>query len=118
MPSSPGAAFNSAALHDRVRTLSSDADASDWPPALLLAVQSDRGLVGLRLPGPVSAPGRSRRGARASFTVLPSSLLVDGLSKIPPLVAALDWVKANRPAAMLYSDSLQRHCVLLLARGR
>jgi hypothetical protein len=44
-----------------------------------------------------------------AVTVLPSFFLVGGLSKVPPPVAALDWVKANRPAAILYSDQLRRH---------
>ena len=47
--------------------------------------------------------------ALIAVTVLPSYFLVGGLSKVPPPVAALDWVKANRPAAILYSDQLRRH---------
>jgi hypothetical protein len=47
--------------------------------------------------------------ALIAVTVLPSFFLVGGLTKVPPPVAALDWVKANRPAAILYSDQLRRH---------
>jgi 4-amino-4-deoxy-L-arabinose transferase-like glycosyltransferase len=47
--------------------------------------------------------------ALAAVTVLPSFFLVGGLGKVPPPVAGLAWVKANRPAAILYSDSLRRH---------
>src|SRR5262245_54256424 len=46
--------------------------------------------------------------ALASVTVLPSFFLVGALSKGPPPVAGLDWVKANRPNAILYSGSLRR----------
>ena len=45
----------------------------------------------------------------AAVTVLPSFFLVGALSKVPPPVAGLDWVKANRPTAILYSGSLRRH---------
>jgi 4-amino-4-deoxy-L-arabinose transferase-like glycosyltransferase len=44
-----------------------------------------------------------------AVTVLPSFFLVGGLSKVPPPVAALEWVKSNHPAAILYSDQLRRH---------
>ena len=47
--------------------------------------------------------------ALAAFAVLPSFFLIGGLSKVPPPVAGLDWVKANRPNAILYSGSLRRH---------
>src|SRR5262249_8935524 len=47
--------------------------------------------------------------ALASVTVVPSFFLVGALSKVPPPVAGLDWVKANRPNAILYSGSLRRH---------
>ena len=47
--------------------------------------------------------------ALAAFVVLPSFFLIGGLSKVPPPVAGLDWVKANRPNAILYSGSLRRH---------
>jgi hypothetical protein len=47
--------------------------------------------------------------AFAAVTVLPSFFLVGGLSKVPPPVAGLAWVKANRPDAILYSGSLRRH---------
>jgi MFS family permease len=43
------------------------------------------------------------------LTVLPSFFLVGGLRKAPPPVAALEWVRSNRPSAILYSDSLRRH---------
>ena len=33
--------------------------------------------------------------ALAAFVVLPSFFLIGGLSKVPPPVAGLDWVKAN-----------------------
>jgi hypothetical protein len=91
--------------------LSADAvhHAADWTPALLLAAQSDRGLVGLRLPDPVPTAGRSRPSAGWLFavTVLPFSSVV--FPRSPRPIAALGWVKANRPAAVLYSDSLRRH---------
>lgn len=81
--------------------LSADAvhHAADWTPALLLAAQSDRGRVGLRLPDPVPTAGRSSPCCHSSV-VFPRS---------PRPIAALGWVKANRPAAVLYSDSLRRH---------
>lgn len=73
------------------------------------AAQSDRGWVGLRLPDPVPTPGRSRPSAGWLFavTVLPFSSVV--FPRSPRQIAALGWVKANRPAAVLYSDSLRRH---------
>ena len=99
--------------------LSADAvhHAADWTPALLLATQSDRGLVGLRLPDPVPTPGRSRPSAGWLFavTVLPFSSVVFPRSLRP--IAALGWVKANRPAAVLYSDSLRRHASFYCREG-
>jgi 4-amino-4-deoxy-L-arabinose transferase-like glycosyltransferase len=47
--------------------------------------------------------------ALAAVTVLPSFFLVGALGKVPPPVAGLAWVKANRPDAILYSGSLRRH---------
>jgi hypothetical protein len=47
--------------------------------------------------------------ALAAVTVLPSFFLVGALSKVPPPVAGLAWVKANCPNAILYSGSLRRH---------
>jgi hypothetical protein len=47
--------------------------------------------------------------ALVAVTVVPSLFLIGGLAKPPPPVAAIDWVKSNRPAAILYSDQLRRH---------
>ena len=52
----------------------------------------------------------------AAVTVLPSFFLVGALSKVPPPVAGLDWVKANRPTAILYSGSL-RHAAFYWPEG-
>jgi hypothetical protein len=53
----------------------------------------------------------------AAVTVLPSFFLVGALSKVPPPVAGLDWVKANRPTAILYSGSLRRHAAFYWPEG-
>jgi hypothetical protein len=53
----------------------------------------------------------------AAVTVLPSFFLVGALSKVPPPVAGLDWVKANRPKAILYSGSLRRHAAFYWPKG-
>jgi hypothetical protein len=55
--------------------------------------------------------------ALLAVTVLPSLFLVGGLAKVPPPVAALDWVKSNRPAAILYSDQLRRHAAFYWREG-
>jgi 4-amino-4-deoxy-L-arabinose transferase-like glycosyltransferase len=56
--------------------------------------------------------------ALAAFVVLPSFFLIGGLSKVPPPVAGLDWVKANRPDAILYSGSLRRHAEFYWPEGK
>jgi len=53
----------------------------------------------------------------AAVTVLPSFFLVGALSKVPPPVAGLDWIKANRPTAILYSGSLLRHGAFYWPKG-
>jgi hypothetical protein len=53
----------------------------------------------------------------AAVTVLPSFFLVGALRKVPPPVAGLDWVKANRPKAILYSGSLRRHAAFYWPEG-
>jgi hypothetical protein len=55
--------------------------------------------------------------ALLAVTVLPSFFLVGGLYKVPPPVAALDWVKANHAAAILYSHSLRRHANFYWSRN-
>ena len=55
--------------------------------------------------------------ALLAVTVLPSFFLVGQLTKTPPPVAALDWVKSNRPAAILYSDQLRRHAAFYWREG-
>ena len=55
--------------------------------------------------------------AFAVLTVLPSFFLVGGLGKVPPPVAGLAWVKANRPTAILYSGSLRRHATYYWPEG-
>ena len=55
--------------------------------------------------------------AFAAVTVLPSFFLVGGLGKVPPPVAGLAWVKANRPTAILYSGSLRRHATYYWPEG-
>jgi hypothetical protein len=55
--------------------------------------------------------------AFAALTVLPSFFLVGGLGKVPPPVAGLAWVKANRPTAILYSGSLRRHATYYWPEG-
>jgi hypothetical protein len=52
-----------------------------------------------------------------AVTVLPSFFLVGGLAKVSPPVAALQWVKASRTAAILYSDSLRRHAAFYWRDG-
>jgi hypothetical protein len=56
--------------------------------------------------------------ALAAFVVLPLLFLVGGLSKVPPPVAGLDWVKTNRPDAILYSGSLRRHAEFYWREGK
>ena len=69
----------------------------------------------------VRAPRRfcARRAAQRWLAVRchDVALLVSGLSKIPQPIAALGWVKANRPAAVLYSDSLRRHASFYWREG-
>jgi hypothetical protein len=55
--------------------------------------------------------------ALIAVTVLPSFFLVGGLAKVSPPVAALQWVKASRTAAILYSDSLRRHAAFYWRDG-
>jgi hypothetical protein len=54
--------------------------------------------------------------AALAVTVLPSFFLVGGLAKVSPPVAALEWVRESRTAAILYSDSLRRHGFILARR--
>jgi hypothetical protein len=42
-----------------------------------------------------------------AVTVLPSFFLIGGLAKVPPPVAALEWIERNRPGAILYSGELR-----------
>lgn len=55
--------------------------------------------------------------APLAVTVLPSFFLVGGLTRTPPPVAALDWVKSNHPAAIFYSDQLRRHAAFYWREG-
>ena len=93
--------------------LSADAvhHAADWTPALLLAAQSDRGLVGLRLPDPVPTPGRSRPSAGWLFavTVLPFSSVV-----FPDCRARLGQGKSSSRGPLF--RFIAAACVVLLAR--
>jgi hypothetical protein len=55
--------------------------------------------------------------ALLAVTVLPSFFLIGQLTKTPPPVAALDWVRSNQPAAILYSDQLRRHAAFYWREG-
>src|SRR6476660_2338481 len=93
--------------------LSADAvhHAADWTPPLLLAAQSDRGRVGLRLPDPVPTPGRSRPSAGWLFavTVLPFSSVV-----FPDCRARLGQGKSSSRGPLF--RFMAAACVVLLAR--
>jgi 4-amino-4-deoxy-L-arabinose transferase-like glycosyltransferase len=52
-----------------------------------------------------------------AVVVLPSFFLIGDLGKVPPPVAALKWVKTNRPEAILYSDQLRRHAAFYWRDG-
>jgi 4-amino-4-deoxy-L-arabinose transferase-like glycosyltransferase len=52
-----------------------------------------------------------------AVTVLPSFFVIGGLTKIPPPVAALDWIKANSPGAVFYASSLHRHATFYWPEG-
>lgn len=52
-----------------------------------------------------------------ALIVVPSFFLVGGLTKVPPPVAALEWIKASRPNAILYADGLQRHKLFYWPEG-
>lgn len=71
-------------------------------------------IVGWAVPGYLAMFARPvfRAAALAALlavTVLPSFFLIGKLSRTPPPVSTLDWVRANHPAAILYSDQLRRH---------
>jgi hypothetical protein len=55
--------------------------------------------------------------ALLAVTVLPSFFLVGELTRTPPPVSALDWVRSNQPAAILYSDQLRRHAAFYWREG-
>jgi len=55
--------------------------------------------------------------ALLAVTVLPSLFLIGELAKTPPPVSALDWVRSNHPAAILYSDQLRRHAAFYWHEG-
>lgn len=55
--------------------------------------------------------------ALLAVTVLPSFFLVGGLAKVSLPVAALEWVRESRTAAILYSDSLRRHAAFYWRDG-
>ena len=55
-----------------------------------------------------------------AVTVLPSFFLVGGLAKVPPPVAAFEWIRANSPTAVLYSGysgPLKRHALFYWPEG-
>jgi hypothetical protein len=52
-----------------------------------------------------------------ALIVVPSFFLVGDLTKIPPPVAALEWIKASHPNAILYSDGLRRHKLFYWPEG-
>ena len=83
---------------------------SDWPVALwhphhgaVAAILAQSGLALTDMFGMVFVVG---------------FLLVEGATTTTPPVAGLDWVKANRPDAILYSGSLRRHAAFYWPRGR
>jgi hypothetical protein len=70
--------------------------------------RSSHPLVAIRIAREAASARRGASGAVCRHSValvLPRRRL----AKVPPPVAALEWVKANRPDAVLYSDSLLRH---------
>jgi len=71
-------------------------------------------IVGWAVPGFLGLFRRPRvRGiafaALVALTVLPAFVLVKALGETPPAIAALQWVRSSRPAAVLYSGALRRH---------
>jgi hypothetical protein len=52
-----------------------------------------------------------------AVTVLPSFFLVGGLAKVPPPVAAFEWIRANRPTAVFYSGPLKRQALFYWPEG-
>ncbi len=44
----------------------------------------------------------------AALTVLPSFFLVGALAKVPPPVAALDWLRSTQPGAIVFGNPLRR----------
>jgi 4-amino-4-deoxy-L-arabinose transferase-like glycosyltransferase len=71
-------------------------------------------IVGFSISGVLALFRRPVRRAAAmvvlfALIVVPSFFLVGGLTKVPPPVAALEWIKASRPTAILYADGLRRH---------
>jgi len=49
--------------------------------------------------------------------IMPSFFLVRGLSEVPPPVAAINWIKSNRPAAIFYAGPLSRHATFYWPEG-
>src|SRR3954452_5870231 len=71
-------------------------------------------IVGWAVPGFLALFRRPRvRGialaALVALTVLPAFVPVKALGEPPPAIAALQWVRSSRPAAILYSGALRRH---------
>jgi Protein O-mannosyl-transferase TMEM260-like len=52
-----------------------------------------------------------------AVNVVPSFFLVKGLSQVPPPIAALNWIRSSRPAAVLYSGELLRHATYYWREG-
>jgi hypothetical protein len=61
----------------------------------------------------------ARRGARGPVCTpcCPRSASSTSLAKVAPPVAALEWVKTNRPDTILFSDSLLRHADVYRREG-
>ena len=110
-----------AALHARLRSLSSHdlhhAAGGDLRYFLPFSL-----IVGWSVPAYLALFRRPAVRAAAlvpllAVTVLPSFFLVGGLAKVPPPVAAFEWIRANRPTAVFYSGPLKRHALFYWPEG-
>ncbi len=55
--------------------------------------------------------------ALSAVTIVPSIVLVRGLAEVPPPVAAIEWIKSSRPAAIFYAGELSRHATFYWPEG-